>query len=95
MKSTYQTKTDENYLLCSRVLKGLIFLVKLTKLCFIPSFVIRFLFGVRHSQRNPAPVEVSDIPVTALNEAEFHPSFFRLPATKKKVLLRGAVMPQR
>lgn len=79
-------------------MKGVIFLVKLTKLCFIPSFVISFLFGVRlatYSRRNPAPVEVSDVSVTALSKAEFHPSFFRLPATKRKVLLQGAVMPQR
>lgn len=46
MEATHKMNTDENYLLCSRVVKGVIFLVQLIKLGFIPSFVVNFLFGI-------------------------------------------------
>lgn len=92
MEATHKMNTDENYLLCPHVVKGVIFLVQLTKLGFIPSFVVNFLFGTglaTNSEQSPAPVEVSDISVTTLHEAKFHPSFFRLPATNRKVTPRS------
>lgn len=46
MEATHKMKTDENYPLCLHVVKRVIFLVQLTKLSFIPTFVVNFLFGI-------------------------------------------------
>lgn len=92
MEATHKMKTDENYPLCLHVVKRVIFLVQLTKLSFIPTFVVNFLFGIglaTQSEQNPVPVEVSDTSVTTLHEAEFHPSFFRLSAANRKVTPRS------
>lgn len=49
MKAAPKMKADENLLLCSRVLTGEIFLVRLPELCFTPRLVLSFLLGFGQS----------------------------------------------